>query len=185
MDAQPPKVTWMIGPFDGSFAGPFPLSAGDLLLHFSSESGGLSQSGIGDLWQMCSAAQLWCADRKELMPPGFQLHHSELGGSNGGTGSGDVMHFPNLWRVRAGDRLALIGERLHADSGMCYIILEFQKSALVYWLREDGTMPMPEEALSASPSPDDAKRLVWTKRAVSKVAALGPPKIRVKDWCIG
>ena len=174
----------MLGPVDGSFSGPFPLFAGDLLIHFRTELQGLGQPGICDMWQMSSGSQLWFAHKREHIPPGFELQPSEVEGSNDGTGDGEVMHAPNFWRVRAGDRLALIGERPYLETGMCYMILEFPKSALVYWVREDGLMPMPEEALSASSSPDDALRLGWAKRAVAKVTALGPPRTIATDWRI-
>jgi hypothetical protein len=184
MDSTPPKIKWMIGPVDGSFHGPFPLFAGDLLIHFRTELHGLGQPGICDLWQMSSGSQLWFAHRRELVPPGFPLHRSEVAGSTHEMEDGEVMHAPNFWRVRAGDRLVLIGERSYLETGVCYHILEFRESALVYWVREDGLMPMPEEALSASPSPDDPLRLGWARRAVAKVTSLGPPRTMAADWRI-
>lgn len=174
----------MIGPVDGSFHGPFPLFAGDLLIHFRTELQGLGQAGIRDMWQMSSGSQLWFAHQRELVPPGFQLHRFEVEGSNRGTRDGEVMHAPNFWRVRAGDRLALIGERPYLETGMCYLILEFSKCSLVYWVRENGLMPTPEEAISASPFPDDPRRLGWARRAVAKVTALGPPRTLAADWRI-
>ena len=184
MDSPPQKKTWMIGPVDGSFHGPFPLFAGDLLIHFRTELQGLGQPGICDMWQMNRGSQLWFAHKREHITPGFELQPSEVEGSNDGTGDGEVMHAPNFWRVRAGDRLALIGERPHFETGMGYHLLEFRESALVYWAREDGLMPMPEEALSASPSPDDALRVGWARRAVAKITALGPPRTMAMDWRI-
>ncbi len=174
----------MIGPVDGSFHGPFPLFAGDLLIHFRTELQGLGQPGICDMWQMSSGSQLWFAHRRELVPPGFQLHRSEVAGSTHEMEDGEMMHAPSFWRVRAGDRLVLIGERPNLEAGMCYHILEFRESALVDWVREDGLMPMPEEALSASPSPDDALRLGWARRAVAKITALGPPRTMAAEWRI-
>ena len=174
----------MIGPVDGSFSGPFPLFDGDLLIHSRTELQGLGQPGICDMWQMSSGSQLWFAHRRELVPPGFPLHRSEVEGLHRGTGEGEVIHAPNFWRVRACDRLALFGERSYLETGMCYHILEFRESALVYWVREDGLMPMPEEALSASPSPDDALRLGWARRAVAKITALGPPRTMAAEWRI-
>lgn len=112
------------------------------------------------------------------------MQPSEVEESNDGTGDSEVMNAPNFWRVRAGDRLVLIGERSYLETGMSYHILEFRESALVYWVREDGRMPMPEEALAASPSPDDALRLGWARRAVAKVTALGPPRTMAADWRI-
>ncbi len=185
MDSPPPKIQWTLGPVDSSFGGPFPLFAGDLLIHFRTAFSGLGQPTICDMWQMNRGSQLWFAHRKELVPPGFQWHRSEVEGSNPETEDDEVMQAPHFWRVRAGDRLTLIGERPYLEAGMCSMILEFRESALVYWLRQDGQMPTPEEALSASPSPNDSLRLDWARRAVSKVTALGPPRTLATDWRLG
>ena len=181
MHAQPPKITWLIGPVDGSFRGPFPLFAGDLLIHFGTEPLGRNQPTIRDLWQMSQESELWFAHKREDLPPGCQRQPFELGISEDDTGNGEMMDAPNFWRVGTGDRLVLIGERAWLETGMCYLILESHQSALVYWTLEDGRMPMPEEALSACPSPEDALRLGWAQSAVAKLTTMGPAKTMATD----
>jgi hypothetical protein len=187
-------MKWFVTSFDGSESGDLKLFPGDLLLHFRTALLGDGKPEILDLWQMKEEGQLWFATKEKEMPPGFELHPTEVCGAllismrqklNSGWKPGDIVWAPNIWCVRAGDRMALVGERPWVEGVTMYGIFDFKTSALAYWLRADGEMPLMEEALAAAPSDGDAKSLEWAQRAYSKVAAMGIPGFVDENWSVG
>lgn len=187
-------MKWFVSSFDGSESGNLKLLPGDLLMHFRTPFLGGDRPEILDLWLMKEESQLLITNKEAEMPPGFELHPDEVCNAlahrmteklNGGWKPGGIIHAPNIWRMRAGDRLTLIGKRSWLEEGMVFSLFTFKESALAYWLRGDGQMPSFEEALAPAPSDGDTKRQEWGRRAVAKVAAMGLPREMAVEWRIG
>ena len=187
-------MKWFLSSFDGSESGNLKLLPGDLLMHFRTPLLSGDRPEILDLWLMKEESQFRITNKEIEMPPGFELHPDEVCNApayrmteklNGGWEPGDIVHAPNIWRVRAGDRLTLIGERPWLDGGMMLGLFDFKESALAYWLRGDGQMPFFEEALALAPSEGDTKRQEWGRRALARVSAMGLPREMATEWRIG
>jgi hypothetical protein len=187
-------MKWLISSFDGSESCDLKLMPGDLLMHFRTPLFSDDKPEILDLWLMKEEGQLRITNKEAEMPPGFELHPTEVGDAlayrmmeklKKGWKPGEIVEAPNIWRVRTGDRLTLLGERPWLEDGMMLGLFEFRKSALAYWLRKDGQMPFMEEALAGAPSDEDTKRKEWGRRAYSKVAAMGLPREMAEEWTIG
>jgi hypothetical protein len=91
---------------------------------------------------MKSRSELRIINKEEEMPPGFELHPSEVCNAlpfgmtqklKRGWTPCEIFEAPNIWRVRVGDRMALIGERPWSDGGMFMSVFDFKEAALVYW----------------------------------------------------
>jgi hypothetical protein len=187
-------MKWFVSSFDGSESGNLKLLPGDLLMHFRTPLFSGDKPELLDLWKMNDDAQLRITNKEAELPPGFELHPTEVCNAlahgmakklSNGWEPRDIMQAPNIWRVCAGDRLTLIGERPWLEDGMMLGLFDFKESALAYWLLEDGQMPFMEEALAAAPSDGDTKRQEWGRRAVAKVAAMGLPRVMAEEWRIG
>jgi hypothetical protein len=187
-------MKWLVSSFDGSESGNLKLLPGDLLMHFRTPLFSSDKPGVLDLWQMKDEGQLRITNKEAELPPGFELHPTEVCNAlaysmttklSSGREPGDIIYAPNIWRVCAGDRLTLIGERPWLEDRMMLGLFDFKESALVYWLRKGGQMPFMEEALAATPSDGDTKRQEWGRRAVAKVAAMGLPRVMAEEWRIG
>ena len=186
-------MKWFITRFNGSETGKLKLLPGDLLLHFRTPLLGSGKPEVLDLWQMNQEGYLWLTNKQSDMPPGFELQLDEVCNAAAsrmmdkvkqGWSLGEKAEAPNIWRVRTGDRLALLGERAWQEGGVLHGIFEFDTSALAYWLREDGDMPLMEEAMAGAPAEEDAMRLEWARCALSKVTTMGVPRVMATDWRI-
>lgn len=96
---------------------------------------------ILDFWQMRSGDFVMLTNRIDDLPPWFELHPTEVCNQlayqmmeklENGYEPGEVMEGPNLWRVRAGDRLAWIrAPKDYFDGGWSLLaLLDFSESAL-------------------------------------------------------
>jgi hypothetical protein len=185
-------MKWLIHLFNGSESLDLNLFPGDLLLHFRTPLPEGDRPAVLDLWQMQQPGKLWLTSKPADLPPGFELRFDEVCNAlahqmpaEGTLSRGEKTEAPNIWRVRAGDRLAMIGQRPTAEGGVFYGMFDFETAALVYWLRSDGEMPFMDEAMAAAPSEDDAMRVDWARRAFSKVGAMGTPRVIDKQWRLG
>jgi hypothetical protein len=185
-------MKWLVHRFKGSESIDLNLFPGDLLLHFRTPLLEADRPSIFDLWQMQQPGKLWLTSKPADLPPGFTLRFDEVCNdlarqmlAAGTLSRGEKTESPNIWRVRAGDRLAIIGQRPGAEGGVFYGLFDLETAALVYWLRTDGEMPFMEEAMAAAPSEDDAMRVEWARRAIAKVTAMGTPKVMDTEWRLG
>jgi hypothetical protein len=186
------SMKWFIHRFTGSESIDMNLFPGDLLLHFRTPLLAGDRPAVLDLWQMQQTGKLWVTSKPADLPPGFELRFDEVCNAlahqmlaEGTLSRGEKTEAPNIWRVRAGDRLATIGQRSTAEGGVLYGLFQFDTAALVYWLRQNGEMPLMEEAMTAAPSEDDTMRLEWARRAFPKVAKMGAPKVMDTEWRLG
>ncbi len=185
-------MKWLIHRFKGSESIDLTLFPGDLLLHLRTPLLEGDRPSVLDLWQMQQAGTLWVTRKPADLPPGFELRYDEVCNAlahemmaAGTLSRGEKTEAPNIWRIRAGDRLAMIGERPTAEGGVFYGLFDFETAALVYWLRADGEMPFMEEAMASAPLEHDAMRLDWARRAIAKVSAMGTPRIINTEWRLG
>ena len=119
--------------------------AGDYML-WASYQGILSNPGdpytVADLWELRDGNFVTITNRRSDLPDWFQLHPSEVSGAlhegvgpelEGGYSPDEPMEGPNLWRIRAGDRLVWVGPaRGKVGEGTVQGLLNCTSDALVY-----------------------------------------------------
>lgn len=157
-------MRWMMGTYRKTDSGVFTLFAGDLVMHMRPAPFLGSTAAILDLWEMGGGADLVYGGRLSELPPGFDL-------------SNESTDPANFWRVRAGDRIVLIGERPGLAEGMIWSVLDFQDSALVHWRYDEDDLPSPLEAMGQTAVTGAPKRTEWAKLAVAKVSAMRLPSV--------
>jgi len=187
-------MKWMVTNFDGSESGIFPLRLNDLVLHFRIHVLSADRPEILDFWQMKGESELWITNKEEELPPGFELHPTEVCNDlarkmeaklNSGWMPGEIVYYPSIWRVQAGDRIVIIGERSHLEGGVFRSVFDFGASALVYWLWPDGQLPWVDDVLRAVPAQSDSVCKKWMRQAYARVRAMGGPRIFDESWKLG
>lgn len=95
-----------------------PCRNGDALMWLQYASMFESRPGIVDIWQFQDGECILLTSRWEDIPSWFSLHPSEVRGhylprmrelSDAGQAGSEIVEGPNVWRVRAGDRLVWVG----------------------------------------------------------------------------
>ena len=163
-------MKWMVCAFDGSESVPLTLFPGDLVIHLRPDLWG-GKPEIPDFWEMVDHGEMLFTIRADEVPPVVSPRRP--------SGNEPIGDPPNVWRVRAGDRVVLIGERPH---GRIHLLFDFRECALVHWRYGEDDMPLPMDALrDTAPSGDPAK-VEWMRLAASKVAAMGVPNEFSEDW---
>lgn len=150
---------------------------------------------IVDMWQMKSGDVVTITNKLEDLPSWFELHPLETSGKlvrwmmkklNSGYEPKDIMDAPNLWRIRAGDRLVWVGPIrpwLLTDNGVLGLI-NFKECALAIGESEKGAetpffgvvnldgLPLEDAALCES--------------GITEVNKLGPPHVMSEGkWTLG
>ena len=185
---------WLRANFDGSESLLLPgLRTGDLVMHFRT-SIWTGTHEILDFWIMDGDERFAITNKEAEFPPGFELHYTEARNSHAYTVSrrikergdpGKIMHSPNIWRVMAGDRVVLIGERPWREGGLLLSVYDFSECALVYWMDIDGEWPSMEEMVAHGSKQSQEPQISWGKAAVRKVTAMGIPSSISEDWKLG
>jgi len=185
------SAKWLRANFDGTESLILPgLYAGDLVMHFRTSLWTITPEVL-DFWIMDGKEIFTITNKEEEFPPGFELHHSEARNAHAYTVSGrikergypgEVMHSLNIWRVRAGDRIVLIGERPWQDGGVLFSIYDFSECALVYWMCGDGDWPQFEKMVEHGSKQSQEPQISWGKEAVRKVIAMGLASSIAEDW---
>jgi hypothetical protein len=97
---------------------------------------------LADIWEFRDGDFVTLTNRVADLPTGFELHPLEVAGSlaywmmkrlNEGYRPAEPIDGPNLWRVRAGDRVAWVGASrsgVRSDDGVLEVV-NFQVDALV------------------------------------------------------
>ncbi len=166
-------MKWMVCAFGGTESWPMTLFPGDLVIHLRPNLCG-GKPEIPDFWEMADHGEMLFTIRADEVPPGVS---PRMPSENDPVGDP-----PNVWRVRAGDRIVIIGERPGLAEGMFYGLLDFQKCALAHWRYGEDDLPLPMDAMrDTAPSGDPAK-VEWMRLAASKVAAMGVPNVFSEDW---
>ena len=170
-----------------------PLFEGDLVIHFLGSMFESENGGIGDFWVMKGGENFTITSNESDFPPGFELHPTEVSDGmtyrlmerlRSGWRPGEIVTAPNIWRVKEGDRVLLLGERSWLPGGEFCSVFEFSECALVFWLTASMQMPLPLEGMGAEPSMHDEKRMIWMKTAVDYVKRLGLPRSMAFEWRI-
>ncbi|MEN6478491.1 MAG: hypothetical protein ABFD20_02490 [Anaerolineales bacterium] len=95
-----------------------PCRNGDALMWLEYPSMFDAQPEIVDIWQLHDGEYVLMTNRWEDIPSWFSLHPNEVRGHylprmreqiNAGQAADEVLDGPNVWRVRAGDRLVWVG----------------------------------------------------------------------------
>ena len=131
---------------------------------------------IVDLWEMMEHAELLLTARPSEFPEGVSRQIP--------TERDPVGDPPNVWRVRAGDRVALIGERPDLGEGMIHCLLDFRECGLVSWRYGAGDLPSPMEAVSDTTPSGNQGKAEWARLAVAKVASMGVPNVFSEEWSL-
>jgi len=169
-------MKWMVCAFDGSESGLLTLFPGDLVMHLRPDLWGGGKPEIPDFWEMADPAELLISALASEFPEGVSPqmpNHRDLVGDP-----------PNVWRVRAGDRVALVGERPGLGEGMIHCLFDFRENALVHWRYGVGDLPSPMGALSDTAPSGSEIKVEWARLAVDKVTAMGVPNVFSDEWSL-
>jgi hypothetical protein len=128
---------------------------------------------ISDFWEMADYGELILTSRAEDFPDGISTRIP----SDGDPASDP----PNVWRVLAGDRVLLIGER---PQGTIKFLVNFRECALVYWRYAKDELPTPMEALQDTEPSGSTAMKEKMRIAVAKITAMGTPHEFSEDWSI-
>ena len=176
----------------------WPCRAGDFLFWFrvSNLAAGPESFKILDFWEMRDGYHVTITNRAPELPAWFEIHPSEVCDSfvpymmaklEQGYRPSGLADGPNLWRLRAGDRVAWVGPDRPNQSSVNGIlaILDCRKSALLVGEGDVGGIeqyirfgqPTTEEM-----KPDDQVRAY---AAVECVKKLGVPRECDFEWQLG
>jgi len=147
---------------------------------------------IRDFWQMSDGDFVTITNRWSDLPTWFELHPSEVGGSAafkmmGRLAAGyqpkEPMYAPNIWRVKAGDRLVWVS--LERPSEPMREIIVFNACALAS--RENCTLNFDSPIHFAVPDEKDLSPAAAAAiRASFKAAVgLGVPRDFAEEWRFG
>ena len=169
---------------------------GDYILWLSPESFFNAESfTMIDMWQVKNGDVVTITNKVEDLPPWFELHPTETSGKlarlmmkrlNSGHEPKDIIDAPNLWRIRAGDRLVWVGQMrpwLPTENSVLGLI-DFRKCALAIGESEKGaeTPFLGAVNLDGLPLEDAA----ICKAGISEVRKLGIPRVMSEgQWTLG
>jgi hypothetical protein len=163
-------MQWMVCSFEGSESAPLTLFPGDLVIHLRPDLWG-AKPAIPDFWEMADHGELLITSRVGEIPPGVSPRAPSINDPVGDP--------PNVWRVRAGDRVVLIGER---PQGRIHCLFVFRECALAHWRYGEADLPLPMEAMRDTAPSGSAAKVEWARLAVAKVMAMGVPNEFSTDW---
>lgn len=180
--------------FQGEMTCRWPCEAGDFLLWlgYPNVLAGPESIRCYDVWGMPTGSQVTITNRMEDLPDWFRLHPSEvcdrlvfkmMAKVKAGDYPEAPMDGPNIWRLKAGDRVAWVGrEGTASSSGGKLSILVCREAALA--LREPDSL---DEFVGVGPLTRERRREAIARfgAAVSAVQKLGLPREWEPDWKLG
>lgn len=180
--------------YDGKASFKNPILEGDFIMHFPTDL--LAEpSGIpSDFWLFGQPAEFGIVSKFSELPAWFTLHPSEMQDQiaeamipklQGKAPFPDPIYLSNLWRAKAGDRIAYFFERPWTNPAENGFIIELAEDALVYWQLPGGSCPDLLDAPGESPSENDEKLKRWMVDAATKVVAMGLPRACSLQWGLG
>jgi hypothetical protein len=184
--------------FDRDMTLRWPCRSGDFLLWFGYRDiiSGPEAVQCYDLWEMRDGYHVTITNRLEDLPHWFGLHPTEVCGSlvykmmakvEKGDYPAEPMNGPNLWRLKAGDRIAWVGAERPDRSAVNGIlaIMDCRGSALAvgdaYWDSVEAFAGFGAPT-TAEMKPDDVARC---QAALSAVKKLGLPREWAPEWKLG
>jgi hypothetical protein len=147
---------------------------------------------IRDFWQMRDGDFITITNRWPDLPAWFRLHPSEVAGaatfemqrrmSAGEQPAAETMDCANIWRVKAGDRLAWVSAE---DARQIKDLVDFHESALA--LGENASLSFESFAFFGAPEgkklpPPDAAAM---RAGFDAAVALGVPDDFAVEWRFG
>lgn len=152
---------------------------------------------INDIWELHDRDFVCVTNRREDFPSWFKIHPMEAKGSlvrwmvdqlNNGYNVPFPMDGPNIWRVKAGDRIARvrINDR-ESDPAKCILtMIDFHENALVYGESDN---PATDSMLFGSFDTDNPRTGAYKvcQAGFNALKDLGPPRVIDVDfqWKVG
>lgn len=180
--------------YDGKEAFTMPVMKGDFVMHFPTDPLVGPSARPSDFWLFGRPAEFGIVSKFSEIPAWFTLHPGEMSAAvaeemvpklEGKTSFPDPVNLPNLWRAKAGDRLAYFFERPWTNPSENGFVIDIAEDALVYWQLPGGGCPDLLDAMGESPDENDGKLKRWMGEASTKVLALGVPRECSLRWGIG
>ena len=167
----------------------------DVVVWVTSSGGLVYRPEIVDYWRVGDGEEVLLTNRWEDLPDGFALHPTEVRGRYvsrmmaeiaRGEHSSEIMDGPNIWRVKAGDRVAWVGPSRpdvpSADGVLA--ICEAAADVLVV-----GPMRMIQDLFdgsSASAAELTAEELQRCRAGYQAAVSLGLPRVvSAGQWALG
>jgi len=149
-----------------------------------------------DIWETRAGDWVTITNRLEDIPPWFELHPTEVCNRlvrpmmqklNSGWTPGSIMDGLNIWRARAGDRLAWVrpAKPHSSQEGRVLCVLKFRECALVLG---ESNRPGGEDLYSFGSLCEAGKSqeaLAVTRRAIEIVRRMGAPHEWTPTWAVG
>ena len=174
--------------------------AGEYMLWASCQgplSGSSNPYGVADVWELRDGNFVTITNRNFDLPDWFDLHPLEVSGRlvewmrrrlDAGYEPNDPMDGPNLWRIRAGDRVAWVGTPRGGVDGEGPVLglLNFNADALVYGEPLEISRGFP--TFGGFEQKDQSEERVRLAREDWKaICSLGEPRIVAADpqWRLG
>lgn len=186
------KITRSV--YDGKESFTNPALKGDFVMHFPTDPLAGPSAKPSDFWLFGQPADFGIVSKFSELPAWFTLHPSEMQDQvaesvipklQGKALFPDPFYLPNLWRAKAGDRIAYFFERPWTNPSENGFVIDIAEDALVFWQLPDGSCPDLLDAPGESPSENDEKLKRWMVEASTKVVALGLPRACSLQWGIG
>lgn len=171
-----------------------PAMKGDFVMHFPIGHLAGPSARPTDFWLFGQLVEFGIVSKFSELPAWFTLHPSEMQYEvaeamipklQGKASLPDPVYLPNLWRAKAGDRIAYFFERPWTNPSENGIVIDIAEDALVFWRLQDGRCPNLLDASGESPAENDEKLKRWMVAASNKVVALGLPRACSLQWGIG
>lgn len=172
--------------------------AGDYLVWFawSNVVGDDGGPVVRDMWELGDGDYVAITNRIEDWPPWFELHWTEARNTlalrmvaklNEGYQPGEVVDGPNLWRIRAGDRLAWVGPsrpgRVSHDGILQ--ILHFDECALAAGVTTRTLGLKDFIGFGSLTTAENPTGIAWCRAATKQIRVMGIPRRIGVDWGLG
>lgn len=193
-------VTNVISPFTSNMTLRWSCRRGDFLIWFrlvdpfAAPPYGLS---IVDVWEIRDGDFVTITNRVEDLPSWFELHPTEVCDSlayrmleklKKGYQPKEIIQGPNIWRLRAGDRLAWVGKRRSGIQGKGHVLAVLDISDCALAIGETNLAQSVEEAFtfgSLTQENQTADQIAMCHEAVRFVGDMGAPRTFGEGWALG
>jgi hypothetical protein len=150
---------------------------------------------IRDIWEMREGNQVTITNRYEDIPGWFTLHPLEVCNRfiqpmqkllDSGYDPPDPLEGANIWRLKAGDRLAWVGKLGPGSPQKGPIIVDFKECALV--IGEDARGITLDSFLTFGAMTKDKQSpegITMVREAIKAVFQLGMPRSYAPEWKLG
>lgn len=152
---------------------------------------------IRDMWEMGDGDYATITNRYEDIPDWFTLHPLEVCNRlippmqkmlDSGYEPPDPLEAANIWRIKAGDRLAWIGKSRPGllQQGPILSLVDFRESALVIGENARGiTMDNLYTFGALTNDKQTPEEIAMVREAIKGVVQLGMPRTFAPEWKLG